>query len=515
MDIPLSLILTTIQKTGAPECFRANDFDDGRWIPITQSVDIYSLGCVLSDVCIWMVSGAAGLNKYRHLRRSHNSAVPRGADCFHINGQTSAAVHHQHDLALGSVRCDRTTAHILMLLPDLMRTDPACRPRAWMLSSVFNEFLLSDDARRSDRSAAMLHQLMSSEQISTKFEQQVRIFYKPPAPAEAFRGIRIQFSEQHDATAARLAATDLGQASFPVGRQAGTRDASESVSSDHLDATSKEELTHPTRLTCLFKFLGCTRTFAGSAEEWYEHSKTHLRGRRPPAFLRCPYESCPWAVSGVEAWELRWAHLQQTHDLMSDGENVCEKRDGRLFEYLWKAHLISSAQLQELRRRGRLGMQAETRDASPVSSDYRQQETSLGVVETSTVTRKRKGLSLGDPTSGSSASMAISIDKPVRERVPHYRLTREIIGRVLQKIFPDYDLRAFDIQVDICSFIRLRSYHTNAELGVHRRFYFLSTPSADNGAQTSTLLDSLTLTNFYQDERYGILARRIQDDYDL
>ena len=280
----------------------------------------------------------------------------------------------------------------------------------------------------------------------------------------------------------------------------------------HVDATSKENLTHTTQLTCLFKFLGCTETFAGSAEEWYEHSKTHLRGRSPPSFLRCPYASCPWTVSGVEAWELRWAHLQQTHDLMSDGENVCEKRDGQLFEYLWKARLISSAQLQELRRSGRLGIQAGTRDASPVSSDHRQQETSLRVFETSTVRRKRKGRSLGDTTSGSSVGMATSIHRPLIDRISNYRLTRETIGRELQILFPGYDLRAFDIQVDICVFVRLRFYRANAELGVRQSFHFLSTPKADNGAQTSTLLGALTLTNFYQDQRDGILARRMQDD---
>ena len=355
IDIPLSLFLTTIQKTGAPECFRFDVLYDRRLIPIDQSVDIYSLGCVLSEVCVWIVSGVAGLEEYRRLRRSQNLGVARGADCFHIDGRTSQAVHRQHYLALGSVRCDRTTANILRLLPDLMGTDPACRPRAWMLSSVFNEFLSSDDARWSDRGAAMLHQLMSSEQISTTFEQQDRRFDDIAAPAEVVRGIRVRFSEQHDAMAARPAATDLEQASYPISIQTGTSDASKSVSSDH-----------------------------------------------------------------------------------------------------------------------------------------RQQETSPSSADTSTASRKRKGPSLGDPTSGSSSSMATSIDKPVRQRIPHYRLTREIIGSELQKIFPDYDLRAFNIQVNICSFIRLRSYHTNAELGVQRRFYFFSAPSADNGAQTPTLLGSLT-----------------------
>jgi hypothetical protein len=111
-------------------------------------------------------------------------------------------------------------------------------------------------------------------------------------------------------------------------------------------------------ISCLHQFLGCDQTSFENAREWYDHSKSHLRGQPPPKNLHCPYPTCPWTTSctnGEESWERRWAHLESNHDVLIDGEALYEKRDGQLFEHLWRMRLIDSAQLQELRRFGRLG----------------------------------------------------------------------------------------------------------------------------------------------------------------
>jgi len=47
--------------------------------------------------------------------------------------------------------------------------------------------------------------------------------------------------------------------------------------------------------------------------------------------------------------------------------------------------------------------------------------------------------------------MATSIAKPVKQSIAHYRLTPAIIGRELQKIFPGYEVCAFDIRASKCS----------------------------------------------------------------
>lgn len=114
-------------------------------------------------------------------------------------------------------------------------------------------------------------------------------------------------------------------------------------------------------IPCLFGFLCCQRTFEEAAD-WYEHSKSHLQGMPPPRQLCCPHPSCRWMTSQVDgetAWNERWKHLEARHDVVRDGEMLCEKREGQMFEYLWNIRLISAAQLQELKRSGRLGSNEE------------------------------------------------------------------------------------------------------------------------------------------------------------
>jgi hypothetical protein len=113
---------------------------------------------------------------------------------------------------------------------------------------------------------------------------------------------------------------------------------------------------------CLYQFLGCDQTSFEDTRGWYEHSKSHLRGQAPPKNLRCPYSSCPWAISGADGeacWRKREAHLESNHDVLADGETLIEKRDGQLYEHLWQVRAISSAQLQELRQSGRLGSDSQ------------------------------------------------------------------------------------------------------------------------------------------------------------
>jgi hypothetical protein len=113
---------------------------------------------------------------------------------------------------------------------------------------------------------------------------------------------------------------------------------------------------------CLYQFLGCKQTTFEDTRGWYEHSKSHLRGQAPPKNLRCPYSSCTWTTSSADgevSWKKREAHLESNHDVLADGEPLCEKRDAQLYEHLWRLHVISSAQLQELRQSGRLGSDSQ------------------------------------------------------------------------------------------------------------------------------------------------------------
>jgi hypothetical protein len=109
-------------------------------------------------------------------------------------------------------------------------------------------------------------------------------------------------------------------------------------------------------VSCLFGFLNCHDTFT-DVEWWNEHCKSHFKGKAPPRELRCPYSSCAWATSrkdGEDAWEQRREHFDQEHDVLSTSEGLCEKPDKPLFKYLWDMKIITDAELQELRKCGRL-----------------------------------------------------------------------------------------------------------------------------------------------------------------
>lgn len=113
----------------------------------------------------------------------------------------------------------------------------------------------------------------------------------------------------------------------------------------------------PRGIPCLFGFLNCPETFT-DVEQWNLHCKSHFKGRAPPRNLRCPYSSCAWTTSrqdGEDAWDQRWEHFDHEHDVLSHGEELCEKPDVLLFQYLWSVRIITDVQLQELKRSGRLG----------------------------------------------------------------------------------------------------------------------------------------------------------------
>jgi hypothetical protein len=113
----------------------------------------------------------------------------------------------------------------------------------------------------------------------------------------------------------------------------------------------------PNGLPCLFDFLNCSMTFT-DVESWNEHCKSHFKGKAPPKQLRCPYSSCAWTTSredGEDAWNQRLEHLVHAHDVLSYSEVLFEKPDVQLFKYLWTSRIITDAQLQELRKHGRVG----------------------------------------------------------------------------------------------------------------------------------------------------------------
>jgi serine/threonine protein kinase len=141
-------VCTSNENAGSPECFRRDSVDDSRNIIITTKADIWSFGCVLSEVCVWVVfgsSGPHGLREYRKRRQKHNVGAPRGANTFHLSGRESKAVLDEHAKVAAQSRCDPITAAILQLMPKMLHLDPERRPSAQELRKHFDDII--NDAR--------------------------------------------------------------------------------------------------------------------------------------------------------------------------------------------------------------------------------------------------------------------------------------------------------------------------------------------------------------------------------
>src|SRR6266487_1311765 len=91
---------------GAPECYRFDRSLEDMRIDVRQNVDIWSLGCVLSEVAVWVVGGPAYLQSYRQERKQETDKIPgfRDGDCFHNGEEVLSSVTAKHCKLPGSIR---------------------------------------------------------------------------------------------------------------------------------------------------------------------------------------------------------------------------------------------------------------------------------------------------------------------------------------------------------------------------------------------------------------------------
>ncbi|RDL30168.1 uncharacterized protein BP5553_10446 [Venustampulla echinocandica] len=80
---------------GAPECYRSDGSLGEGCIRVTPTVDVFSLGCVLSEVTVWIAGGYEYLTGYRKARRKAIEQIPDG-DCFHNGTSRLPIVEEWH-----------------------------------------------------------------------------------------------------------------------------------------------------------------------------------------------------------------------------------------------------------------------------------------------------------------------------------------------------------------------------------------------------------------------------------
>lgn len=127
---------------GAPECYRSNAFQAKSRLKVTQKVDIWSLGCLLSEAAVWLVRGKTGLDNYRRERRGEmEERDPDFTDlgCFHDGTEVLDVVIRTHDMLLEDLpRSDNITDGVLELVQRMLKKVQV-RPTAFELVDMMED----------------------------------------------------------------------------------------------------------------------------------------------------------------------------------------------------------------------------------------------------------------------------------------------------------------------------------------------------------------------------------------
>ena len=124
-------------NSGAPECYRADNEIEKLALLVKQGVDIWSLGCVFSEIAVWVVYGKRGLSEYRRRRGMETAQIHgfRDGDCFHNGEHVLAIVMEIHrTLARDKRLCDHVTGATVEMVTKEMLIEPDSRTHAMALN---------------------------------------------------------------------------------------------------------------------------------------------------------------------------------------------------------------------------------------------------------------------------------------------------------------------------------------------------------------------------------------------
>lgn len=122
---------------GAPECYRADNEIEQLALLVKQGVDIWSLGCIFSEIAVWVVHGKNGLSEYRRRRGMETAQIHdfRDGDCFHNGEHVLATVTDLHrTLARDKRLCDHVTGATVEMVTKEMLIEPDSRTPAKSLN---------------------------------------------------------------------------------------------------------------------------------------------------------------------------------------------------------------------------------------------------------------------------------------------------------------------------------------------------------------------------------------------
>jgi serine/threonine protein kinase len=133
---------------GAPECGRYDV--KRRPIPVSQKIDVWSIGCVLSIAATWVLSGFSGIRKFEECLkmavRDNSTNDHRNTPSFHNGRNVLSDVTRWHNVMRCKIRSnDYITSGILDLIDDhLLQGDPKARFDSKELCEYLDHLLLHE-----------------------------------------------------------------------------------------------------------------------------------------------------------------------------------------------------------------------------------------------------------------------------------------------------------------------------------------------------------------------------------
>ncbi|KAL2680434.1 hypothetical protein Neosp_008035 [[Neocosmospora] mangrovei] len=111
---PQTYMVRSLTRQGAPEASHHADYTRLGRTAITPKVDIWSLGCVMSEAALWLKCGRRGLDNYRQNRVDETRTLPRFDEaghggCFHDGAETLRTVREAHNWIRGAFPGDIVT----------------------------------------------------------------------------------------------------------------------------------------------------------------------------------------------------------------------------------------------------------------------------------------------------------------------------------------------------------------------------------------------------------------------
>jgi len=114
----------TSHSLGAPECSRPDLITEKSKLRVKQNIDIWSLGCVYSEIIRWLAQGHPGVSEYQRERKAEIRELDQAVgatDCFHNGESVLDSVRKSHETSVEELRkTDFITDYVVDMVGDML-----------------------------------------------------------------------------------------------------------------------------------------------------------------------------------------------------------------------------------------------------------------------------------------------------------------------------------------------------------------------------------------------------------